>query len=130
MPLLNYILATDPVTIVMRGSAGKWAHNAFEMALHIMCVMLDVRLEVHKPEAGGRKATFIRDIEMVESADVVLCVFSSEHPMEGGTAHVVEKAMDAGVPVYSYTCEPDSHVWKRLGEHDPEDSWKTRVPCG
>ena len=109
-------------------SARTGQQNQFEMACQIIAMMLNVPVKLFKPEEGGRPAVFYRDIEMVSEADVVLCVFSADNPMEGGTAHVVEKAQDRRVPVYAYTDE--SGTWTRLGEWDPDDSWATRVPAG
>ena len=73
--------------------------------------------------------TFFRDIEMVSKADLVLCIFHEGQPMEGGTAHVVEKAQDKRVPVYAYTSDDDGR-WTRLGEWDPDDAWGSSVPSG
>lgn len=100
----------------------------FEFALALGAKMMDWEIRWFVPEGGGRDQVFFRDIEMVREADVVLCVFPDEAPMEGGTAHVVEKAQDKGVPVYAYTA--DEQVWTRVGEWDPQDAWAHHVPRG
>lgn len=75
--------------------------------------------------AGGREATYLRDVAMTRRADLVLCFFATTH-MEGGTEHVVEKALDVQTPVYSWGLEGDHFV--RIGEHDPDNVWGDIVP--
>jgi hypothetical protein len=106
--------------------------NQFESAVHLACTILNIPFVLFKPEPGGRDMVFHRDIEMVSKADLVVCVFAADAPMEGGTAHIVDKAQDQLVPVYSYTYDADSGRLHRLGEWDPEDSWGRRLQrtCG
>jgi nucleoside 2-deoxyribosyltransferase len=92
--------------------------------------MLNIPVEWFRPKPGGRDEVFHRDIEMVSHADVVICVFSEDQPMEGGTAHIVEKAQDRHVPVYAYTFDANSGHWARLGEWDPDNTWANQVPSG
>lgn len=102
-----------------------------EFALASAATIMEWPVEWFQPEPGGRDQVFYRDIEMVSKADVVLCVFDSTAPMEGGTAHVVEKAQDRGVPVYAYTAiAGEEWKWVRLGEWDPGEAWAHRVPVG
>lgn len=95
----------------------------------MVCSKLGIPVEMFMPEEGGRDQVFFRDIEMVREADLVIAVFSENAPMEGGTAHVVEKAQDRRVPVYAYTDDGEGQ-WTRLGEWDPDDAWAHRVPRG
>jgi hypothetical protein len=105
--------------------------NPFEFAIHLMCKQLVIPVELRVPEAGGRDQVFHRDIEMVAKSDLVICVFSEADPMGGGTGHVVEKAIDRGVPVYAYTSsDAEPQLWTRLGEWDAGDAWSHRVPVG
>lgn len=59
---------------------------------------------------------------MVAGADLVIAVFPPTKPMEGGTGHVVEKAIDQRVPAYAYTFD-DRTGFARVGEYDPENTW-------
>lgn len=104
--------------------------GTMESAVRTACSILNIPVSWYVPAPGGRDMVFYRDIDMVGDADLVICVFDARSPMEGGTAHVVEKAQDKHVPVYAYTCEPDDRVWQRLGEWDPDDAWGSRVPRG
>jgi len=106
------------------------APGQFEFAVQLACTILNVPVRWFTPEPGGRDMVFHRDIEMVAAADLVIAVFHEDTPMDGGTAHVVEKAQDKRVPVYAYTCASDDRSWHRLGEWDPDDAWSNRVPRG
>jgi hypothetical protein len=102
-----------------------------EFAIATAAKIMGWKIEWFTPEPGGRDQVFYRDIEMVSKADVVLCVFPDAEPMVGGTAHVVEKSIDRGAPVYAYTSDPeDPRIWHRIGEWDPNDAWASRVPVG
>jgi hypothetical protein len=117
--------------VVLLRSAKTGLGNKFEFAIKTMCVPLGVPTKAYVPEDGGREQVFYRDIEMTKEADVVIAVFHEDSPMEGGTAHVVEKAQDRHVPVYAYTWSPSRPgEWARLGEWDPDDSWAHRMPKG
>lgn len=50
----------------------------------------------------GGPSNYIRDVEMVENADVVHAFFAEDHVGEGGTQHVVDKSLDQGKLTYSY----------------------------
>lgn len=104
--------------------------NEFEYGVHLACTVLGVPVELYRPKDGGRDMVFYRDIDMVSDADLVVCIFHEDAPMEGGTAHVVEKAQDRRVPVYTYTFDSATSELVRLGEWDPDDAWGSKVPAG
>jgi hypothetical protein len=110
-----------PTLVVMRRPI-KGRPGRFEQLVAEWCRMFD-HLE-HRwamPEAGnGAGAAFRRDYDMVAGADLVLA-FLTPDGMVGGTAHVVEAAIDRGSPVYSFIVGEESLT--RLGEVDPTDSW-------
>jgi hypothetical protein len=129
LPLLRYILRfRDPVVLMRKGIVKQ--KNDFETACCLICQPLDIPIEFYAPSPGGRDEVYYRDIEMVSKADLVICIFSAHQPMEGGTAHVVEKAQDRQVPVYAYTYDDENGTWDRLGEWDPADAWTHNVPEG
>ena len=74
-----------------------------------------------RPEEGGRAAVFNRDITMVGKSDLVLAFFAGTE-MSGGTEHVVEKAQDQFVPVYSYGVL--EHGYMLIGSYDPHGAWE------
>jgi hypothetical protein len=108
--------------------------SQFDFSVAMSAKLLDWPVRWYIPEPGGRDQVFYRDIEMVRDADVVLAFFANGAVMEGGTAHVVEKAQDARVPVYAYEWEVeyggDNGHFVRVGEHDPDNTWVRRVPEG
>ena len=104
------------------------APGRFEREVARVCALMGYDVRWFVPEPGGRDMNYYRDIEMVGEADVCIAVFDAAEPMEGGTAHVVEKAQDARVPVYAYSW--DGLDYKRVGEFDPDDAWARVVPPG
>ena len=92
----------------------------FERLIAEWCLLLHLEHRWALPDPDqGRAQVFNRDLEMVSGADLVLA-FLGEDGMVGGTAHVVEAAIDRGVPVYSFIVAEEV---TRLGEVDPTDSW-------
>lgn len=95
------------------------------MAKLALTLWMDV--EWFRPDLeAGKGATFLRDVELVRSADLVLAYFSTT-TLIGGTAHVVEKAIDLDVPVFAYGLSDGRFI--RVGEHDPNGSWQSSVPA-
>lgn len=88
-----------------------------------------IKPELDQPTRSGdpRGVNFERDVAMAGMADVVLALFPEEE-MLGGTEHLVEKAIDQGIPVYSYGVRDGQLI--RIGEHDPAARWADQVPKG
>lgn len=110
----------DPTTVFLRRGINT-RPGKFESLVAEWCRMfghLEYRW-VLPDYGGGAGAVFNRDTELVSAADVVIA-FLTEAGLEGGTGHVVERAIDRGVPVYSFTLGEDI---QRLGEVDPTESW-------
>lgn len=105
----------------------------FERDVIKLCELFQVEVETFTPEptpqTPGRGSVFLRDIEMVDKADLVLLFFTPTEAVEGysGTAHMMEKALDAARPVYAYTVSEAGEV-HRLGEYDPDDLFSHKVP--
>jgi hypothetical protein len=78
-----------------------------------------------RPEGVGRAATYNRDISMVARCDLVLAFFMGTE-MSGGTEHVVEKAIDQQIPVYSYGFVEEGMA--SIGSHDPANLWGAKLP--
>jgi hypothetical protein len=90
------------------------------------CSLLWLNVEWFAPDAEeGKGATFLRDVRMVESADLVLAYFES-CAMTGGTQHVVEAAISKDTPVYAWGLDPSG--FKRIGEWDEGERWAGSVP--
>jgi hypothetical protein len=124
--LYEYLLdgTPDGTTICLRRPM-YGAPGVFERLLHELVTKYSSHLALRwcMPDSdGGRGATFVRDNEMVANADLVLAFFAPHTVMRGGTAHVVETAVDRAVPVYSYVVDNDGLA--RVGDHDPEALWQ------
>jgi hypothetical protein len=59
----------------------------------------------------GRAGTYVRDVHMVESADLVIAFFTPDSLMRGGTGHVVEKAWEQEKPVIAYELDGNHLRW-------------------
>lgn len=92
----------------------------FERMLALACDHLGIDHEWVKPEPGGRAQVFHRDVAMVGRSDLVLAFFADDQ-MTGGTEHVVEKAIDQRVPVYSYGIRDGQLVL--IGSYDEDEQW-------
>lgn len=105
----------------MKGAPGSFERLVFEWCRQFNHV--EPRWVIPDFESGPG-AVFNRDNEMVRGSDLVLAFFAPGRMMEGGTGHVVESAIDQGVPVYSFELG-DSLV--RVGEHDPDAAWQGTI---
>jgi hypothetical protein len=106
----------DPMVLLRHPLHGE--ANKFEQIVAAMMVNLQLPFGWMRPEPGGRSAVYNRDITMVGKSDLVLAFFAGD-VMSGGTEHVVEKAMDQWVPVYSYGIRDGRHVL--IGSFDPDE---------
>lgn len=93
--------------------------SPFELAVAAAASNLGINVRWWTPGPGGRQATFLRDVAMVEAADEVVCYFTEEEEMTGGTGHIVEKALDRGRRCRAYSIVDNALRW--VGGHDPED---------
>lgn len=118
--LLDIIEKVDSPTVILRRGR-ETEPGPIEAEIASECRAMGVPIEWRVPAPGGRDEVYYRDLDMVTKADLVLAVFSPERTMEGGTAHVVEKAIDLRVPAYAFSY--DRHGLERVGEFDPDDAW-------
>lgn len=117
-------------TVLLRSPMGRGPEN-FERDVAALVgrrhgpVGIAPRIEWRKPAPTerhpGRASVYLRDYEMIEDADQVLLFFTPEDAATGysGTAHLLDKALDAGVPVTAYSVYEDGSV-VRIGEIEPE----------
>jgi hypothetical protein len=107
----------DQATVLLRHPLHRKPER-FELMMEHACTVMGFEVDWRKPEPGGRQMVYFRDIEMVGAADVVLAYFADDE-MSGGTEHVVDKAIDQRVPVYSFGIRDGKLVM--LGSHDPDN---------
>ena len=126
----------DDAVVLLRTpySAGNLP-GPFERDVNSLCEALNIPVEWHAPEPTilnpGRVSVYVRDIEMVNSADLVLLFFTEEDAVSGysGTTHLMDKALDQDRPMYAYRVTDAGQVF-RVGEHDPENAFGEMVPSG
>lgn len=133
--LLHYIgdgLPEKSIVFLRRGLTT--APGRFERLVAEWCrqfTHVEARWIVPEP-GGGPGSVFDRDRDMVAHSDAVLAFFAPGRMMEGGTGHVVESAIDQGVPVYSFVIgdlqdDGMSSGLARVGEHDPTAAWQDTI---
>lgn len=118
--LLQQLAALPPNTTVLLRRPRFSLPGGFEMLSKNLCESLDIPVEWRIPEEGGRSATYLRDISMVQAADAVVCYFHPDAIMDGGTGHLAEKALDQEKPLYTYAAvEPGQVEW--IGGIEPSN---------
>ena len=102
---------TKPPQILLRRPLHV-APNPFEIVMSIAAHArgYDVRW-CYPDRRGGRAGTYVRDVHMVGMADLVLAFFTPGSLMNGGTGHVVQKAIDKDIPVQAYEIDEKGLRW-------------------
>ena len=78
------------------------------------------------PEEGrNRTGTYVRDVEMVQAADAVVALLHPDEDPLGtsGTAHILQKAIDANRTLFAYAAGPEGFEW--IGSVDAPRSLTT-----
>lgn len=119
--ILAFISKLDGRNVIGLRSPLHESPQPFEALMAQVCSLMGIEVRWFRPEPdSGREGVYHRDVDMVHEADCVLAFFAGE-TMSGGTEHVVEKALDQHVPVYSYGIRDGK--WVLLGSNDPDDVW-------
>ena len=118
--MLGFLGHLPPDSIIYLRRGLRTNAGPFEQLVSRLATTLGLSYRYHLPVPhSGRAAVYNRDIAMVAESDLVVAFFAPARIMEGGTAHVVEKAIDAAVPVFAYAIHQDGRI-ERVGEwEDP-----------
>ena len=117
-------LPEDAIILMRRPASIDAMPGMFEIDVSGLASILHLDVEWFKPAPTdrhpGRASVFLRDIEMVRKADLVVLFVTPEEVEEAyaGTMHLLDKAMDEDRPVYAYSVDREG-VIKRVGEYDP-----------
>lgn len=128
---LETLLSSQAGPIEVHLRRGLWAPvNPFEAMVEalvngIASVHGGLSVVYHTPHPDdhhpGRASVYLRDIAMVEGADLVLLFFDPQEAVHGysGTAHLLDKALDAGVRVEAFSVDADGRTtW--VGGYEPD----------
>lgn len=119
--ILRVLVGLPPNTKILLRRGLHSEPGVFETLVAQLCDSLGIEYAWRRPEPGGRGATFRRDVSLIGAADGVIVFFHPDRIMEGGTGHLVEKAIDANVPVWAFTY--NEGIIDRVGEVEaPEGS--------
>lgn len=131
--LIRFLAALpEDSTILLRRGANT-NPGVFENDVTVLCEILHLSWEWFAPKPTdrnpGRVSVFIRDIEMIDKADLVLLFITPDEAESGysGTMHLMEKALDAGRPVYAYSVAEDGKV-RLIGDYDPDHLYADLAP--
>lgn len=98
---------------------GKFEQTVARIAHDLGGITIVWHQPVLSDDHTGRASVYLRDIEMVEGADIVLLFFEPTEAVDGysGTAHLMDKALMAGVTVEAFSVDEDGNVvW--IGGYD------------
>jgi hypothetical protein len=105
----------------------------FEVDVLVLADALRLATEWFEPQptptTPGRSSVYVRDIDMVEKADLVILFFAADEVAEGygGTAHLLDKALAANRPVYAYSVDEYGTI-ERVGDYDPDELYVSLAP--
>ena len=126
-------LPEDAVVMLRRPASIDAMPGMFEMDVSVLASVLQLDVEWVKPEptdvTRGRSSVYVRDIDMVESADLVILFFAADEVAEGygGTQHLLDKALAANRPVYAYSVDEFGTI-DRVGDYDPDHMYADIAP--
>jgi len=126
-------LPEDAVVMLRRPASIDAMPGMFEMDVSVLASVLQLDVEWVKPEptdvTRGRSSVYVRDIDMVESADLVILFFAADEVAEGygGTQHLLDKALAANRPVYAYSVDEYGTI-ERVGDYDPDELYVSLAP--
>lgn len=115
-PVVMTLVQETPGIILTRDTKA-WGVDQFVRA---SCEYLGREFTVYKADGPSRGGAFLRDLNLIRDADRIIALFSPARIMEGGTAHVVNKALDEKKEVEAYTID-DTGELVLVGGHNPRD---------
>ena len=125
-------LPADALILLRKGVHTR--PGTFEQDVATLCDILALDYQWCLPyptdTVPGRASVFLRDIDMISACDLALLFLAETASVvaDGGTRHLLDKAIDQNRPVYAYTVAEDGVV-ERHGEHDPDHLYAEIVPA-
>jgi hypothetical protein len=110
--LLSELVSEDPKLRILLRHPVSASPAAFETMTADIADSLSIPVQWCYPDPrGGREGTYVRDAHMTAMADHVFAFFTPDTLMEGGTGHVVDKAIDKEIPVTAYEVDETGLRW-------------------
>ena len=132
--LIRFLAALpEDAVILMRRPMGRGLGGKFEEDVLLLADILHLDVEWFQPAptdlTRGRSSVYVRDIDMVEKADLVILFFAADEVAEGygGTQHLLDKALAANRPVYAYSVDEFGTI-ERVGDYDPDELYVSLAP--
>lgn len=130
--LVRFLAQLAPGTEILLRKGISTEPGGFEVEVLELCQLLQLPVRWCEPQitekVWGRGSVFVRDLDMVHEADLVLAFVDAGADEYSGTAHLLDKAIEADRPVYGYHVDALG-VATRWGENDPNEEWIDLVPA-
>ena len=108
-------LVQDAKGIILTRQTKAWGVDQFVRA---SCEYLGREFTVYDTEGPSRGGAFVRDLKLINDADKIIALFHPGRVMEGGTGHIVNKALDERKEVEAYTIDDEGDL-VLVGGHNP-----------
>jgi hypothetical protein len=83
-----------------------------------ICRIAGRECKTYPIEGPSRGGAFVRDLKLIADADKIIAIFAPDRVMEGGTGHIVNKALDERKEVEAYTID-DTGELVLVGGNNP-----------
>ena len=114
-PPILFQLIQDTEGIILTRRTKSWGIDQFVRAT---CEYLGREFTVYEVEGPARGGAFVRDLNLINGADKIIALFAPDKVMEGGTGHIVNKALDERKEVEAYTVDDNGDL-VLVGGHNP-----------
>lgn len=107
LAIANLMLMEQTDDYGIRGTRKMYVSSDTELTVFQLCLRFNKEIHQFTSEGVGRAGVYQRDYRLVEGATKVIAFFPFDRFMEGGTAHVVEAALNRGITVEAYAITDD-----------------------
>jgi hypothetical protein len=131
--LIRFLAALPEDAVILLRRPMRDMPGIFETDVAVLADILRLATEWFEPAptdmTRGRSSVYVRDIDMVERADLVILFFAADEVAEGygGTQHLLDKALAANRPVYAYSVDEFGTI-DRVGDYDPDHMYADIAP--
>jgi hypothetical protein len=100
------LIESNPGQIITRTTKA----NGIDAVVAGLCLMYGHPCEMYSMEGPSRGGAYVRDLNLINDADKIIAIFAPDRVMEGGTGHIVNKALDERKEVEAYTIDEQGEL--------------------
>jgi hypothetical protein len=112
--LVLRLIESNPGEILTR----RTRTSGIDVMVEGLCLVYGHECKTYDMDGPSRGGTFVRDLSLIKDADKIIAIFAPDRIMEGGTGHIVNKALDERKEVEAYTID-DAGELVLVGGHNP-----------